>query len=146
LGRRVIAMDESAINQNRRTSRSKVLLQAEIEAAGSSLPVKLRDLSVSGALIEGPRLPVEGSCVLLRRNELQVSGRLAWSNGTHAGLAFDTPIKPEEVLRTVRPARPKPTTNFRRPALTPHHFSAEEEVLIKIMANSVADLVRREQH
>ena len=111
-------MDESANNQNRRTSRSKVLLQAEIEVAGTSLPVKLRDLPVSGALIEGVCLPAEGSCLLLRRNDLQVSGLLAWSDGTHAGVAFDTPIKPEDVLRTVRPPQPKPTTNFRRPALT----------------------------
>lgn len=138
-------MDQSSVNQNRRTRRSRVLLQAEIEVGGSALPVKLRDISVAGALIEGERLPIEGTCVLLRRNDLLVNSRVIWSDGTHAGLAFDTPIQREEVLRTIRPAQPKPwqqkpESNFRRPGLK---LSPEEEALIKLMIAGVVDLTRR---
>ena len=45
--------------KNRRSRRSPVLLAASIEVGGTSLKVKLRNLSEEGALIEGERLPEE---------------------------------------------------------------------------------------
>lgn len=136
-------MDDSFLNQDRRTTRSRVLLHAEVDVAGSVLPVRLRDISVGGALIEGEHLPAVGSCVILRRNELQVNGSIVWSNGRHAGLAFRAPIEPEEVLRTIRPPQPKPTPNFRRPGLREHQLSPQEEMLVKMMADGVINLTRR---
>lgn len=136
-------MDESSINQNRRAARSRVLLHAEIDVAGSTLSVKLRDISTGGALIEGEHLPAAGSCVVLRRNELEVSSSVAWSDGRRAGLSFHAPIQREEVLRTIRPAQPKPTLNFRRPGLREQQLSPQDEVLIRMMVDGVVNLVRR---
>ena len=52
-------MDESSPTQNRKSRRSNVLMSASLELSGTSLPVKLRNLSADGALIEGEKLPVE---------------------------------------------------------------------------------------
>ena len=107
-------MDESSMNQNRRSHRSNVLLAASIEASGAVVPVKLRNLSTEGALIEGDGLPLEGSEVLFRRNELSVNSRVAWVLGKQAGVAFTRPIPQEDVLRNI----PKP--RYRAPPEPDH--------------------------
>ena len=68
-------MDSSDNCQNRRSRRSQVLLTAELEHAGECLSVKLRNLSSEGALVESDKLPLEGTPVEFRRNELQAAGR-----------------------------------------------------------------------
>ena len=127
-------MDESSINQNRRLRRSNVLLAASIEVSGASFPVKLRNLSTEGALIEGEGLPVEGSEVLFRRNDLSVNSRVAWVHGRHAGVAFCRPIAQEEVLRNVPKPRYREPVNYRRPALACRPMSAEERRLAESWA------------
>ena len=71
-------MDESSNSQNRKNRRSNVLMSASLELSGTSVPVKLRNLSAEGALVEGERLPVEGSSVLFRKGDLSMPGRVAW--------------------------------------------------------------------
>jgi len=110
-------MDESTTTQNRRSRRSNVLLSASIEFSGSALPVKLRNLSSEGALIDGDKLPVEGSEVLFRKAELSLAGRIAWVEGKRAGLAFAEPLAPELVLRHIPAPRPRVQPDFRRPGL-----------------------------
>lgn len=110
-------MDHSSLSQNRRSRRSNVLLSASIELSGLSLPVKLRNLSSEGALIEGERLPVEGSEVIFRKAELAVAGRIAWVEGKRAGLAFAEPLHREAVLRHIPAPRPRVQPDFRRPGL-----------------------------
>ena len=122
-------MDESSMNQNRRSHRSNVLLAASIEASGASLPVKLRNLSTEGALVEGDDLPVEGSEVLFRRNELSVTSRVAWVHGKHAGVAFRRPIAQEDVLRNIPKPKHRTQLDFRRPGLTARHLTPEEQRL-----------------
>jgi PilZ domain len=113
-------MDESSIAQNRRARRSPVLLAATIEIAGAPVAVKLRNLSEQGALIEGDALPPEGSETVFERNDLRLKSRIVWVHGKYAGVAFDSPLKPEEVLRHVpaRPAKPETPVDFRRPGFT----------------------------
>ena len=74
--------------QNRQSRRSQVLLSATIECGGSEQSVKLRNLSEQGALIEGAKLPIEGTQVVFKRKELEASGRVVWVNGKLAGIAF----------------------------------------------------------
>lgn len=122
-------MDESSISQNRRARRSNVLLAASIEVSGTVLPVKLRNLSMEGALIEGDRLPVEGSEVMFRRNELSANSRVAWVHGNHAGVAFKKPIPQEDVLRNIPKPRYRTQPNFKRPALACRELTDEERRL-----------------
>ena len=122
-------MDESSINHNRRSRRSNVLLAATIEVSGAVLPVKLRNLSTEGALIEGSGLPIEGAEVLFRRNDLAVRSRVAWVHDNHAGIAFKSPILPADVLRNIPAPRHRAQPDFRRPRLATRELTAEEKRL-----------------
>ena len=110
-------MDQSIAPHNRRSRRSPVLLAATIEVAGAAKPVKLRNLSEKGVLIEGDTLPAEDSRTVFERRDLRVSGRVVWVEGRYAGVAFDQPLNTEEVLRHIPKARPKARQDFRRPGL-----------------------------
>ena len=119
-------MDESSPTQNRRFRRSNVLLSASIELSGVSLPVKLRNLSSEGALIEGDKLPVEGAEVIFRKAELTLEGRIAWVEGKRAGLAFSEKLDADLVLRHIPAPRPRVKPDFRRPALHTRQLTTEE--------------------
>jgi len=122
-------MENSASCQNRRSRRSQVLLTAELEHAGASLSVKLRNLSSEGALVESDKLPLEGTPVEFRRNELSAGGRVVWVNGKYAGIAFDAKLNPEQVLRHIPSPRPKIQPRPYRPGITPRKMSADQRRL-----------------
>lgn len=121
-----VAMDESSNTQNRRSRRSHVLMAASIEAGGVAVPVKLRNLSTEGALVEGDRLPSVGSEVLFRKNDLSLSGHVAWITGKRAGIAFESMLDPEEVMRHVPVPRPQAKLDFRRPRIKAGELSPGE--------------------
>ena len=114
------------MTQNRRFRRSNVLLSASIELSGVSLPVKLRNLSSEGALIEGDKVPVEGAEVVFRKAELTLEARIAWVEGKRAGLAFSEKLDADLVLRHIPAPRPRVTPDFRRPGLHTRQLSTEE--------------------
>ena len=120
-------MDDSSISQNRRSRRSILLMTATIELSGMSLPVKLRNLSNEGALIEGDNLPVEGSEVIFRKAELTLKGRIAWVERRRAGIAFAELLSPDAVLRHIPTPRPRVKLDFRRPALVSRALTAHEK-------------------
>ena len=122
-------MDSSANCQNRRSRRSQVLLTAELEHAGVSLRVKLRNLSSEGALVESDELPIEGSPVEFRRNELSAGGRVVWVNGKFAGIAFDMKLNPEQILRHIPAPRSKILPRPYRPGFAPRKMNADQQRL-----------------
>jgi hypothetical protein len=119
-------MDQSNNPQNRKSRRSNVLMSASLELSGMSLPVKLRNLSIDGALIEGDKLPVEGASILFRKGELSVTGRVAWAKTRHAGISFVEKLAPDQVLRHIPAPRPRVKPDFRRPGLKPLSLTEEE--------------------
>lgn len=119
-------MKESEITQNQRARRSHVLMAASIEAAGVTVSVKLRNLSADGALVEGGELPAIDSPVIFRKKELKLAGRVAWVTGVRAGIAFDTKLDPEAVLRHVPKMKPLPKLDFRRPRIKAGELSSGE--------------------
>jgi hypothetical protein len=127
-------MDESSMTQNRRSRRSNVLLAASIEAFGRVIPVKLRNLSTEGALIEGKNLPLEGAKVFFRRNELSVESQVAWVHGDHAGVAFTRTIPPEDVLRNIPSPRYRAPPKFGRPGFAHRELTAQERRLAQSWA------------
>lgn len=131
-------MDESGTSQNRRSRRSSMLMAASIESAGTATEVRLRNLSSDGALVEADHLPIEGSSVLFRKNELRVSGYVAWVSGKRAGIAFIEELDPETVLRHIPSPRPQAKVEFRRPGLGKRQLSVEERELAQRWAYSKA--------
>lgn len=124
-------MDQSNNPLQHRSPRANVLLAATLDVSGTSLPVKLRNLSEQGALIQAERLPVEGSEVLFRRNDLAVPGRIAWVDGHHAGVAFAVPLHAQDVLRNIPQPKPRVHLDFKRPALHPRALTLQEQRLLE---------------
>jgi hypothetical protein len=124
-------MDESSFSQNRRSRRSPVLLAATIHVAGEPVTVKLRNLSERGALIEGDRLPLEGSTTFFQRNDLRLRSRIVWVEGKYAGVAFDEPLDPEQVLRNIPAPQAMPKPDFKRPGLACRPLSAYERKMLE---------------
>lgn len=77
---------------NRSDQRSNVYLAAVVDTGVARTPVKLRNLSPRGALIECKFPPPVGTTVRLVRAELEVSGLVAWVGQSQAGVTFDDVI------------------------------------------------------
>jgi len=124
-------MDESIMSQNRRSRRSPVLLAASVEVDGVVVPVKLRNLSEEGALIEGDDLPPEDSVTFFERNELRLKSRVVWVHGRFAGVAFARPLQQSEVLRNVPQPRQSVRPEFRRPGLACRPLTDDERAMVE---------------
>lgn len=127
-------MDSSSTVQNRKSRRSQVYFNATLDTASGSLPVKLRNLSGEGALVESESLPIEGTDVVFTRKELSVGGRVVWVTGNQAGVAFNKALPPEQVLRHVPSPRPPVQPDYRRPGLNARDMTAEERKLVESWA------------
>ena len=114
-----------------RSHRSPVLLTATLEVDGALYGVKLRNLSEEGALVEGEKLPAEGSEAYFARNQLRLKSRVIWVQGQYAGVAFARSLKPEEVLRNIPKPRQEIKTEFRRPGLACRPLSAYERRMLE---------------
>jgi len=117
--------------KNRKSRRSPVLLAATLELLGRPVPVQLRNLSEEGALVEGDRLPLEGSTTFFERNELRLKSRVVWVQGRFAGVAFDEALKAEQVLRNVPAPKPRPQVDFKRPGLACRPLSDYERRMLE---------------
>jgi len=126
-GASLARMHEDKPRQERRSPRAKLLMAAILEHRGGTMAVKLRDLSVDGALVEGDHCPRAGSRVVFYKNELALSGRIAWSKGGRAGIAFDAGLDPEAVLRHIPSPRPLRIEVHKRPGLR-GQLSAEDRL------------------
>jgi hypothetical protein len=79
-------------SNNRSESRSNVFLAAALNTGSRAVPVRIRNLSPRGALVEGELLPPVGSAVRLVRGALDASGDLAWRGSGQAGINFAAAI------------------------------------------------------
>jgi len=82
--------------EDRTSPRTNLLLAATVEAGGLVIPVRIRNLSESGALLEGGGLPDKGMKLVLHRGELQISATVAWASGGRRGVRFDGPTPVNE--------------------------------------------------
>jgi hypothetical protein len=79
-------------DESRSASRSSLYLAATLYCDASSLPVKIRNISPAGALVEAAAIPSAGSLVQLVRGGLIVHGLIAWSSEGRCGLKFSGTI------------------------------------------------------
>lgn len=116
---------------DRRSRRAPVLLAGTIEVLRRRKQVKIRNFSEEGALIEGDALPKEGTTTRFERNDLKLSATVVWVQGRYAGLKFERPLGPEEVLRYVPAPRAKTELNYKRPGLACRPLSSYERKMIE---------------
>jgi len=125
-------MEMTDVAQNRASPREHVFLTATLDVAGSSVPVVLRNLSREGALVSGKELPDSGDFVLFHRQGLCAPGTVAWRHGGLAGIRFDVPLYPKEMLRHIPPKENRPAPNIkRRPGLKPQPLTPGERALVE---------------
>lgn len=93
-------MKETAADP-RTAGRANVFLAATLVAGGNSRPVRMRNISARGALLDGPALPPEGAVVHLRRGSLSIDGEVAWQSGEQCGLRFDDDVVVADWVRRV---------------------------------------------
>jgi hypothetical protein len=81
-----------------------VSFAATVECANRALPVKLRDLSEHGALVESDDpLSVESE-IWFSRDGVRVHGHVVWAEGNQAGIVFSCALQSEVVLRYMSPS------------------------------------------
>jgi hypothetical protein len=104
--------DEQAGAELRRSPRTNLFLSAIAEVGGRATDVRIRNVSETGALIEGAGLPDAGGRLVLRRGDLQIGAEIAWAAGNKRGVKFDGPVQTAEWTGG-RPPKPLDCTGLR---------------------------------
>ena len=89
-------MQSAAAPDNRTDERSNMFVTGTLYAAGGSTPVRIRNLSRRGALVEAAGLPPAGTIVRLSRGSFSVAGEILWVEGRKGGLKLASPIAAAE--------------------------------------------------
>ena len=72
----------------RADARTNLFMAATLRVAGNDIPIKIRDLSSTGAQIESAVQPEIGAAITLIRGRLSVEGRAIWCVESRCGLQF----------------------------------------------------------
>jgi hypothetical protein len=83
---------QSSDSDARTEARSNIYVAAKIASAEACGPVCIRNLSATGALIEGGVLPPQGSRIRVSRGSLSTTGTIAWREANRAGVRFDSAV------------------------------------------------------
>jgi hypothetical protein len=80
------------MSEGRHQPRTHLFVAATLYADSGAAPVHIRDMSLTGARIEGAVLPDPGAKIVLRRGQLQAAGRIAWRLENRAGLTLNASV------------------------------------------------------
>ena len=87
--------------ESRSKPRFRVLLAAKLLTTTDEQPVKVRNISATGALIEGEKLPSVDTDVIIRRGDFEVFGTVVRCERGQCGIEFDEPLADEDLWRQV---------------------------------------------
>lgn len=87
-----------APGQMARSPRRRVILTGSLESVTGVQKVAVRNISCTGAMIEGTTVPPAGREVILKAGPLDCFSRVVWTEGNRCGLEFDEPIDMADVL------------------------------------------------
>jgi hypothetical protein len=122
----------------RRADRLRLLLSARLLTTLDEYPVTLRDISITGAMVEAGRLPAQGVDVLLQRGEMEIFSEVVWVDGRRAGLEFETPLNLDEFVtkfsRTAWAAPAPAPTYAGRPTLASEPMTQADWDAVKAWA------------
>lgn len=65
---------------------------------------RIRDLTANGAQVACDAPVKRGSDVVLKRGDLFIAARVAWAQGSSAGLEFYRPVDLDEMIGAAAPA------------------------------------------
>lgn len=92
------SMTYRARAERRRESRYDAEVEATLNWDGISQPVKIRNISIYGALLTGTWLPAVGEWVTLIAQGLEVCGTVIWDGPDRCGLLFSHPVDPVAII------------------------------------------------
>lgn len=72
-----------------RAPRTNMFVIAELSSASATGKIKIRNMSVGGAMVEGAALPALAAHCRILRGELELEGEIVWVAGNRAGIRFD---------------------------------------------------------
>ena len=104
--------------------RVRVLLSAKLSTTTEEIDVKVRDLSLGGAMLQGRALPKVGTDIILSRGSFEIFARIVWGKGGVCGIQFDGPLSNlDELLHACitqeQPIAPAPMPRHRPLASVP---------------------------
>lgn len=83
----------------RQSARQAAPQLAVLSTIASDRRVGLVNVSSQGVRLIAPDMPAEGEDVIFEADSLQMFGRVAWASDGQCGIAFATPITPDQVER-----------------------------------------------
>ena len=92
-------MTADSSKDSRAGARSNVFLTATLDSGARSYPVRIRNISREGALLEGDELPPPGCSIRLRRGHMQARGEVAWEAGQARGVRFADQVDVPQWIR-----------------------------------------------
>lgn len=91
--------EPSSPSDDKRTHRrSSMFLAAVMRAGTEQAPVKVRNMSPNGAMVETPLIPIRGTSVDLMRGPLVARGTVIWSLVNRCGLRFPSEVSVKDWL------------------------------------------------
>jgi hypothetical protein len=90
-------------------------MAASLGHDGGMTAVTLRNLSAEGAQVSGNHGLSPGDRIVFHKGELAIPGRIAWTEGRRAGVAFDINLDPATVLRHVSEPKVREEKVYKRP-------------------------------
>ncbi len=82
--------------------RVNMLAPATLYSEDSSNPVRIRNLSIWGAMVEANFEPRLGSEVSISRGKLSIVGKVAWTGAGQFGISFANPVRVHDWLKPDR--------------------------------------------
>jgi hypothetical protein len=94
------AATTEALIGRRGASRARLQLNASLETTTGATPVVLRNLSCTGAMLQGRSLPKVNRTAVLKRHGIDAMGIVVWQEEDRCGFLFFDPISYELVVET----------------------------------------------
>lgn len=91
-------LDDQPADTKRSQPRSSMFLAAVIRSGTEQAPVKVRNMSPNGAMVDTPLAPTRGTSVDLMRGPLIARATVMWSSGNRVGLRFASEVSVKEWL------------------------------------------------
>ena len=113
-------MTAETVSEARSAARTNTMLAATLEFDGEQHPVSVRNLSASGAMVDGRELPLQGQSVVLHRDEQRIPAQVVWTERNRCGLAFGVHVKVDSLIKRSRvsgTAAPAPSHQSRIDAI-----------------------------
>ncbi len=85
-----------------RSPRRRMAFKGTFETVGNRGTVAVRNVSCTGAMFEGEKVPAPGRQVVLHAAGMEFFGTVIWSDGCRCGIRFDEPLAPAQVLELHR--------------------------------------------